>query len=176
MTLSSDPPKPEGSKSQPKPASPIDLQAVTTFPHISSEYISDRLKNKFRTYKYVCDKDGNILLDDKGNPRVQLVADSWTVMEAFTQDWRLANSSKEEQLFIRHNLDLFADIMICLPAAFADCSLIALERSICLSETSQGRGGFLRRMFNSFFSSSSSRDETPQKRTFLGMGKRKEVS
>ncbi len=43
----------DGQKKAPKPSNQIDLQALTTFPHVSSDYMSDRVRNKFRTYRYV---------------------------------------------------------------------------------------------------------------------------
>jgi len=149
-------------KVMPKPTSDIDLQSLTTFPHVSSDYMRDNVKNMFR--EYAVDKDGNYIL----------VKDLWAVMELFTQDFRVANLNKEESFYVRFNIDLCSDILITMPQDFYKPALILFERSTSITETSQSTGGFLRRMFNSFFSSSSTKDDKPVKRSFFGLGKKKD--
>ena len=163
---------PSKSKSMPKPSNDIDLQAITTFPHISSDYMSDRIRNMFREYDFVRDAAGKVILDENGKPQVRIVKDLWSVMELFTQDFRLGNMNKEEAFFVRYNIDLCTDILVTMPDSFHKPALILLERSICVTETSQSKGGFLRRMFNTFFSKSSTKDEVPTKRSFFGLGKK----
>jgi hypothetical protein len=160
-------------KPMPKPSSDIDLQAVTTFPHISSDYMSDRIRNKFRTFSYVTDEKGEVVRDEDGNPRVQVQRDHWANMEIFTQDFRLGNMNKDESAFTRFHIDLCTDILTAMPESFHKPALITLERAIAVTETSQSKGGFLRRMFNTFFQKSSVKEETPQKRSFFGLGKKR---
>ncbi len=81
----------DGQKKAPKPSNQIDLQALTTFPHVSSDYMSDRVRNKFRTYRYVYEDvplDGEVVRqiasDGQGNPKLELVRDWWASMELFT--------------------------------------------------------------------------------------------
>lgn len=161
-------------KKQPKPTNEIDLQAMTTMPHISSEYMSENIKAKFRDYAYVTDEKGNILKDEDGNPRIQLTRDLWSVMELFTQDFRLGNLNKTEAVFVRYHIDLCSDILTVLPSKFNQSALIMLERAFSVTETSQSKGGFLRRLFNSIFQHSNVREEQPQKRNFFGMGKKQQ--
>lgn len=177
-------------KKQPQPANQIDLQALTTFPHISSEYIDDSLASKFRKYNYdtklvavegvdekgntITSYDEQIVLDDDGKPVVKLTEDDWAVMKIFTQDFRLGNLSVAEAYYVRWMIDLCSDMMVALPPEFSKPALLLLERAVSVSETSQGKSGFLRRMFNTFFQHSSVKEEQPQKRNFFGLGKKQQ--
>jgi len=159
-------------KPMPKPSSDIDMQAITTFPHISSDYMSDRIRNKFREFAYSRDDDGGLILDEYGNPQLQITKDLWANMEIFTQDFRLGNLNKDEAHFVRYHIDLCTDILTTMPESFHKSALISLERAIAVTETSQSKGGFLRRMFNTFFQKSSSKEESATKRSFFGLGKK----
>jgi hypothetical protein len=181
-------------KQQPKPSNDIDLQAMTTFPHISSDYMSDRVRNKFREYSYVlesveehyvelCPVTGAEIpcsrsverpkRDANGEPLIQVTRDNWANMELFTQDFRLGNLSGRELFVARYNIDLCSDILTALPASFNKPALISLERAVSVVETSQSKGGFLRQLFNTFFQHSSLKEDAPTKRNFFGMGKKK---
>jgi len=155
-----------------RPSNEIDLQALTTTPFISSDYMSDRIRNKFRDFAYVTDKDGKVQKNKDGSPVLQVTKDLWASMELFTQDFRLGNMNKEESYYVRYNIDLCSDILTVLPESFNKPALILLERSICVTETSQSKGGFLRRMFNTFFQHSSVKEDAPTKRSFFGLGKK----
>ena len=146
----------DDSKRRPKPSSDIDLQFMTTLPHISSEYMSPRITNKFKRFAS----------DDV------VARDLWASMELFTQDLRLGDLSKEEAFYVRYNIDLATDILTVLPESFSKPALIIFERGVCVTETSQSKGGFLRRMFNTFFQHSSVKEESPAKRSFFGLGKK----
>jgi len=159
-------------KQQPKPSSNIDLQAMTTFPHISSDYMSERVRNKFREYDYVRDVEGKVILNDDGSPQVQVTKDHWANMELFTQDFRLGNLSGRELFVARYNIDLCSDILTALPSSFHKPALISLERAVAIVETSQSKAGFLRTLFNTFFQHSSLKEDSPTKRNFFGMGKK----
>ena len=158
-----------------KPTNEIDMQAITTFPYISSDHMSDRVRNKFREFAYVVDENGDKVLDENGNPRLQVTRDLWANMELFTQDFRLGNLNKDESFYVRYHIDLCSDILTALPESFHKPALIALERSISVTETSQSKGGFLRRMFNTFFQHSSVKEDAPTKRSFFGLGKKNKV-
>jgi len=150
----------EDNKRRPKPSSDIDLQFMTTLPHISSEYMSPRITNKFK--RFALDEAGGVVLQ----------RDLWASMELFTQDLRLGNLNKEEAFYVRYNIDLATDILTALPESFSKPALIIFERSVCVTETSQSKNGFLRRMFNTFFQHSSVKEDAPAKRSFFGLGKK----
>lgn len=150
-------------KTLPKPNNEIDLQALTTFPHISSDYMSDRVRNKFRDFT----------LDDAGEVRV--ARDYWANMELFTQDFRLGNLNKDESYYVRYHIDLCSDILTCMPKSFSKSALLFLERSVSVIETSQSKGGFLRRMFNTLFQNVSTKGDSVPKRNFFGLGKKNKM-
>ena len=158
-----------------KPTNEIDMQMITTFPFISSDHMSDRIRNKFREFAYVTNEKGERVKDQDGNDQLQVTRDLWANMELFTQDFRLGNMNKDESFYVRYHIDLCSDILTALPESFHKPALIALERSIAVTETSQSKGGFLRRMFNTFFQHSSVKEDAPTKRSFFGLGKKNKV-
>ena len=174
-----------------KPTNEIDLQALTTTPFVSSDYMSDRIRNKFRDFVYILESyeeeyigvDGKTKkrvvqrqrLNDDGTPMIQVNRDLWASMELFTQDFRLGNLNKDEAFYVRYHIDLCTDILTAMPESFNKPALIALERALAVTETSQSKGGFLRRMFNTFFQHSSVKEDAPTKRSFFGLGKKNKV-
>lgn len=159
----------------PKPSNQIDLQAITTFPHISSDYMSDAVRNKFRLYRLTIDDNGIVVKDSNGNPTYEIVRDFWANMELFTQDMRLGNLNKDESFYARFHTDLAVDILTALPESFSKAALISFERATSVLEISQSKNGFLRRMFNTFFQNVSSKEEFQTKRSFFGLGKKNKV-
>jgi len=163
-----------------KPSNEIDLQALTTTPFISSDYMSDRIRNKFRDFAYVMedvvDAEGaisrQVKIDADGSPMLQVTKDLWASMELFTQDLRLGNLNKDERFYVNYHLDLCMDTLTVMPASFSKPALIMLSRATVELETSSSKGGFLRRMFNTFFQHSSVKEDAPTKRSFFGLGKK----
>jgi hypothetical protein len=162
-------------KPMPKPSNDIDLQYMTTLPHISSDYMSERIRNKFREFDYVRDKNGEVVFEEDGTPKLSITRDDWANMEIFTQDFRLGNLSSTEINEVRYHVDLASDIMNALPAFCIKPALIPLQRSIGITETSQSKGGFLRKLFNTFFNKQSVVQQEPSKRSFFGIGKKNKV-
>jgi hypothetical protein len=158
-----------------KPSNEIDLQALTTTPFISSDYMSDRIRNKFREFSYVLDKDGKPVLDDDGNPQLQITKDLWATMELFTQDFRLGNLNKDERYYVKYHIDMCTDTLTVLPDRFNKPALLMLSRATSELETSSSKSGFLRRLFNTFFQHSSVKEDAPTKRSFFGLGKKNKV-
>ena len=157
--------KPQQHVNKPKPANDIDLQAMTVEPYIGSDYVTDRLRNKFRKF--------GVRRNEEGNDEVVIRNDIWATMEIFTQDMRLANLNKEEMYYSKYHIDICADILTALPRGFEKPALIMLERSVSVLELSQSKGGFLRRLFNTIFRKDSIREEKPAKRGFFGLGGKK---
>ena len=158
-----------------KPSNEIDLQAVTTTPFISSDSLSDRIRNKFRDFAYVLDSEGERVLDENGAPAVQVIKDLWANMELFTQDLRLGNLNKDERFYVKYHLDWCLDTFTVMPQGFSKPALISLARATSELESSSSKGGFLRRLFNTFFQHSSVKDDAPTKRSFFGLGKKNKV-
>ena len=158
-----------------KPSNEIDLQAMTTMPFISSDQMSDRIRNKFREFAYVVDADGKQILDADGNPQLQVTKDLWATMELFTQDLRLGNLNKDERYYVKYHVDMCIDTLTVLPDRFNKPALLMLSRATSELETSSSKGGFLRRLFNTFFQHSSVKEDAPTKRSFFGLGKKNKV-
>lgn len=163
-----------------KPTNEIDMQAMTTTPFISSDYMSDRIRNKFREFAYVTHDvvkdDGSVVkeykLDEDGNPQLQITKDLWASMELFTQDLRLGNLNKDERYYVKYHLDLCLDTLTVMPESFHKPALIMLARATSELESSSSKGGFLRRLFNTFFQKTSVKEDTPTKRNLFGLGKK----
>ena len=158
-----------------KPSNEIDLQALTTAPFISSDYMSDRIRNKFREFSYIPDGKGGVELEEDGSPKIQITKDLWATMELFTQDLRLGNLNKDERYYVKYHIDMATDTMTVLPDRFNKPALLMLSRATSELETSNSKGGFLRRLFNTFFQHSSVKEDAPTKRSFFGLGKKNKV-
>ena len=141
-----------------RPSNEIDLQVMTTIPHISSDEVSDSLKSKFKVYAKT----------DKGD--YVEIKDYWGVMNTFVSDLRLGNLDKTELFYVRYILDLYGDTTTLMPDEFNRASILLLERVFSVTETSQSKQGFLRRLFNTIFQHQSVKDESPNKRSWFGFG------
>ena len=159
----------------PRPSTDLDFQQQLTDPFISSPYVDPDFVDKFKEFSYRFDKDGNVLLDESGKPLVVVKNDLFSVLQMFTRDWRLGNiNMKEEAWYIRHHLDLASDILINLGDDFRKSALMSFERALAVNETSQSKGGFLRKILNTFIHKQSvvDGDNGGQKRNLLGFGKK----
>lgn len=143
------------------PSNELDLQVKTTEPHISSEYMSDNIKNKFRK-----------LFFEKGVWYVD--KDYFTNIEIYTQDMRLGNVDKLELAYMRHYNNLCLDILTLMPDDFNRSAFLCLHRSVDCSETSHSKNGWFRKLMNSIFQHQNIKEETPKKSSWFGFGKNKE--
>ena len=150
----------------PRPNTDLDFQAQLTDPFTSSPFVDPAFSNKFRDYVQAKDKDGKPMFNEDGTPKAILVNDLWGVLQIFNRDWRLGNiDKKEEAIYIRHHIKLSTDILILLGDEFNQASLICLSYALCVNETSQAKGGFLRRMLNTFIHKTNTKsEETTPKR------------
>jgi len=68
------------------------------------------------------------------------------------------------------------DTLSVLPDSFNKPALLMLSRASSELETSSSKGGFLRRLFNTFFQHNNSvKEDVPNKRSFFGLGKKNKV-
>jgi hypothetical protein len=158
----------------PRPSNELDFQQQMLDPFISSEYVDPSFANKFREFIILKDDKGEPILDANGQMQVTINKDLWGILQMFTRDWRLGNIDKrEEAVAIRHFLDLTTDILVTLGDEFREPALMCFERALCVNETSQSKGGFVRRMSNTFFHNTKNVEEnSKQKRNFFGFGKK----
>ena len=159
----------------PRPNTDLDFQQSLTDPYISSQYINPSFSDKFKEYDYLRDENGEPILNEKGNYSVVVKRDLWAVLQMFTRDWRLGNiDTKREAVYIRHYLDLTTDIITILGDDFREVAIICFERALVVNETSQSKGGFLRKMLNTFIhkTTPNASDDGKNKRNLLGLGKK----
>jgi len=160
----------------PRPNTDLDFQAQLTDPFTSSQYVDKAFSNKFREYVYMRDQQGKIILDTNGNPKIVMQKDLWGILQIFNRDWRLGNiDTKEEAVYIRHHINLATDILNLLGDDFNQSAMICLSYALCVNETSQAKGGFLRRMLNTFIHKTNTSDESSNKKAgfFSSFGKKK---
>ena len=161
----------------PRPNTDLDFQQQLTDPFISSPYVDVSFSNKFKEYDYLRDDKGQPIKNESGNYSVVVKRDLWAVLQMFTRDWRLGNiDTKREAVYIRHYLDLTTDIITLLGDDFRECALISFERALVVNETSQSKGGFLRKMLNTFIHRTTPNvdsDNNKSQRNLLGMGSKK---
>jgi hypothetical protein len=150
----------------PRPNTDLDFQGQLTDPFTSSEYVNIAFTDKFRDYVYVTDNQGNIILDDKGEPKIVMQKDLWAILQIFNRDWRLGNiDKKEEAVYIRHYLNLTTDILNLLGDDFKQSAMICISYSLCINETSQSKNGFVRRMLNTFIHKTTPTDDDQPKKS-----------
>jgi hypothetical protein len=131
--------------------------------------------NKFKEFEYLYDEKGEKILNKDGTHKVIIKNDLWSVLQIFSRDFRLGNiNMREESGYIRHYLDLTSDILINLGDEFRKPAMMCFERALAVNETSQSKGGFLRKMLNTFIHKQSGLedDNNKNKRNLLGLGKK----
>jgi len=121
--------------------------------------------------------DLNMMLTDPewgkegSNPKV--LEKLWTVLKIFNRDIRLGNLKDPEINYCVHHLDLASDLLFCLPDDQLKPVMVEIERSASVTETSQGRGGFLRKQQNTFTQNQNVTGNLDQKKSFISGGNKK---
>lgn len=108
------------------------------------------------------------------NPNLQNnLSDVWDLLAIYTRDIRLGNLSSwdGELVYCRYFLDLASDFLQC---GFKKAPIGSLTKSITIIETSQSKGGFLRRRINTFTQENISKEEEPPKKSLFGSPQKKE--
>lgn len=148
------------------PTSELDMQLMITNSVWGRSDVSKELQDRLMKYYVSRDEAGNILTDAKGN---YLVTKSslWGLLGFFTRDMRLANLSEwnKELQTCRYMIDLANDY---LSANMIEPFLVALSRSASIMETSQSKGGFLRKQMNTLTQQHINQDIEPAKKSFFG--------
>ena len=146
------------SQSRVMPRSELDFNMLMTDTVWGSQYISKDLKNKLSKYYSVPDKDG-VMKVEKEN--------MWGLLNFYSRDMRLANLNPTETNYVRYYLDLAGDF---LQVDMIEPFLISISRAATVLETSQSKGGFLRKRMNTITSESYGEVE-PKKKTMFGKSK-----
>jgi len=119
--------------------------------------------------------DLNLLLTDPewgkqgSGPDLQIDANNlenyWGVLRFYGRDIRLSNLSSGEITYCTHYLDLATDL---LKEGMKEPFILALGRVATVTETSQGRGGFLRKQNNTLTQEYKGVNGEPPKKSLMG--------
>lgn len=150
------------------PQSELDLNMLITDTVWGSGFIAPELYDKLSKDFALTDDKGNIITDDKGNPMLSKQS-LWSALSFFTRDVRLGNLKDDELFYVRYYLDLANDS---LSENYFQTFIMSLSRAACVLETSQSRGGFLRKNMNTLRSEQTQEILEPAKKNFFGMGKK----
>lgn len=140
------------------PTTDLDLNLMLTNSVWGSKEVSQELKDKLSRYYSYTDEEGK---------HKTLKSSLWGLMGFFTRDMRLGNLSSfdNELQTCRYHIDLANDLLsVDMPEPF----LISLSRSASILETSQSKGGFLRRMMNTLRHENIQQQLEPPKKKFFG--------
>lgn len=147
------------------PTSDIDLQLLLTDNLWGSRELVN-LDLILKKYKY------QLVEGEKAGDKKILLKESenlWNMLEFFTRDLRLGNLDNAELFLVRYDLDLATDLLnMGCHRSFITC----LSRVASVLETSQSKGGFLRKIIQSIFKHETkeiSEYQGGQKKGFLGI-------
>lgn len=153
------------------PTSELDLNLMLTNTEWGRQTLSQELRNKLNSYAIARDQDGQPILNDKGE--IQFIESSlWDLLQFYNRDIRLANLSEwnGELKTCRYMLDLAGDY---LQENMNQPFVICLSRAISIMETSQSKGGFLRRQTNTLTQVHKNQSLDPPKKGFFGGNQKK---
>lgn len=119
--------------------------------------------------------DLNLMLTDpewgKAQSSPEVLNKLWTILKIFNRDIRLGNLKDSEINYCIHHLDLASDLLVSLPPTNLKPVMIEIERVAGVTETSQGRAGFLRKQQNTF-TQESRVTQLDQKKSFITGGRK----
>lgn len=143
------------------PANDLDLQMQVTDP--AWQRLSPHLQEKLIR-----------LVEEKvvGNKKISTYEQLHGILAIYTRDLRLANLSvwNGEYDYCSYYVELSVDL---LEAEMPESCIIALNKALARSELSSSKGGFLRKMFNTFRTETYQKSLEPQKKGPFGGGSKK---
>ena len=145
-------------QSRPLPTNDLDLNLMLTNSVWGSKEVPQELKDKLSRFISSREIDGSTKITK---------ASLWGLLGFFTRDMRLGNLSSfdNELQTCRYHIDLANDL---LSVDMVEPFLIALSRSASILETSQSKGGFLRRMMNTLRQEHIQQQLEPPKKKIFG--------
>lgn len=140
------------------PQSELDLNLMLTNTLWGNPEVSDIIKQKL--------SKGRIVQDEQGNAYIEK-SDLWGLLGFYSRDLRLANLStiNGELEQVRYMLRLANDFLQC---NFVEPFLICLSDVAGIMETSQSKGGFLRKQQNTFTTEQKQQMLEPPKKSLWG--------
>lgn len=154
------------------PQNDLDFNLMMTDSVWGKKEVNQELKDKLNKTVLTKDEHGNQVYVTDGNGNVTPVGDRysmWSLLAYFTRDMRLGNLSEwNGELFsCRYMIELSNDLLVTdMKQSFA----VALSRVATILETSQSKGGFLRKMMNTIRQENFRQEIEPPKKSFFGGG------
>jgi len=144
------------------PQSDLDLNLMLTDSVWGRKEVSRELKDKLARYYTETDNEGNETITKRS---------LWGLLGFFTRDMRLGNLAEfnNELNRCRFMIDLANDL---LNVDMIEPFLISLSRSATMLETSQSKGGFLRKQMNTLTTNTNQQNLEPPKKKFFGGGRK----
>ena len=158
---------------RPMPGSELDLNLMLTDSVWGREEISTELKQRLQRYRIRKTEDGQTFVNAETQEPVVDTDSLWSDLGFFTRDMRLANLSRiDNELYTcRYMIDLANDF---LSSNMLEPFIICLARAASILETSQSKGGFLRKAMNTLIQKNISGTEEAPKKSLWGGKKKKE--
>lgn len=124
------------------PENALDFNMKLIDPAWGSKDVPKELRDQLSKFKYIKDKEGNILRDAAGRPKVTVEESLWALLGFYTKDMRLSNLDQESFQVCSHYINLANDY---LRLKFFEAFFCALSRAVTVLELRQSYRGFLRR-------------------------------
>lgn len=153
------------------PTNELDLNLMLTNSVWGRPEVSNDLKKRLMKFHVNRSDEGAVIFDAKGEPVVDMT-NLWGLLGFYTRDMRLANLTEwnYELQTCRYMIDLANDY---LSSEMIEPFIIALSRAVNIMETSQSKGGFLRKQMNTLTQKNISQNLEAPKKGFFGGGKEK---
>lgn len=154
------------------PTSELDLNLMLTNSVWGRPEVSTELKDRLMKFYVSRDEAGEILKNEDGEMEVTK-SSLWGLLGFYTRDMRLANLSEwnGEMTLCRYMIDLANDY---LAENMVEPFIISLSRAVTIMETSQSKGGFLRKNMNTLRQKTTTQSIEPPKKGFFGKGNKQE--
>lgn len=154
------------------PHSELDLNLMLTDSVWGKSEVSSLLQERLNKYFTMRDQDGVQIFTEDGKPIVTKES-LWGLLGFYTRDMRLGNLSRldNELQTCRYYINLANDF---LNVDMIEPFLIALSRAATILETSQSKGGFLRRITNTLRQEHVKQELEPPKKGWMGGNKKQQ--
>lgn len=145
------------------PTSDLDLNLMITDAVWGRPEVSPELKETLNKYYIEKDQEGHDIVKSSS---------LWGLLSYYTRDIRLGNLGEwnGELQQCRYYLDLAGQLLY---AGLIEAFLVSLSKAITIIETSQSKGGFLRKAMNTLRQEHLNQNIEPPKKGFFGGSKDK---
>jgi len=152
------------------PTSELDAQMMMTNSTWGRNEVPQELKDRLEKFYIKKAETGEVMLDKDGNAVVSK-ASMWGLLGFYSRDMRLGFLSEwnNELETCRYMIDLAND---CLDESLCGSFMVALSRSATILETSQSKGGFLRKILNTLTQRNITQNLEAPKKAFFGGAKK----